>query len=434
MDKMESYYLWTVALTVCSVIFLPYYVKFRRQQKVDLSRKQEAVFLGADKPVAQFPVIDETRCIGCATCVKACPEQEVLGIVFGKSTVINGLKCIGHGKCAEVCPVGAIQVGLGDIEDRDDIPLMNEYNETVVPNLYIAGELGGFALIKNAIAQGAQVVEHIASLPQRSTDAEIYDVIIVGAGPTGMSAALNAVKHKLSYLVLDQQGAGGTILQYPRKKIVLVQPVEIPLYGYLKKSEYTKEELLDIWLGLKDKYKLNIQVGAKVSNVYRSEGYLTVEGTGETFKARNVILALGRRGTPRKLGVPGEEKAKVMYKLIDVEAYQNEKILIVGGGDSAIEVAYGLASQGSNQVTISYRKNKFFRLKRKNAELIEKLVKTGQVRTIMESNIIQIEDDHVRLDIKGQKAKLSNDYVFIFAGGEPPFKLLKKMGIKFGSD
>ena len=431
---MESYYVWTVAVTVCSVIFLPYFVKFRRQQKVDLSRKHEAISLGADKPVAQYPVIDETRCIGCATCVKACPEQEVLGIVFGKSTVINGLKCIGHGKCAEVCPVGAIQVGLGDIKDRDDIPLMNEHNETVIPNLFIAGELGGFALIKNAIAQGTRVIEHIATSKERSPNPEIYDVIIVGAGPTGMSAALNAVKHKLNYLVLDQQGAGGTILQYPRKKIVLVQPVEIPLFGVLKNAEYSKEELLDIWLGLKEKYKLKIKVGEKLTNVIREGDHLRVETAENHFKAKNVILALGRRGTPRKLGVPGEEKSKVMYKLIDVEAYQNEKILVVGGGDSAIEVAYGLASQGTNQVTISYRKNKFFRLKKKNSELIDRLVESGQVKAIMDSNVTAIEDDVVHLDVKGQKGKLSNDYVFIFAGGEPPFKLLKNIGVKFGSD
>ncbi|KAA3615234.1 MAG: 4Fe-4S dicluster domain-containing protein [Calditrichaeota bacterium] len=431
---MESLLLWIIVLTVCSAIFLPYFVKFRRQQKADISRKHEAASLGADKPIAQYPLIDIVRCIGCATCVKACPEQEVLGIVFGKATVINGLKCIGHGKCAEVCPVGAIQVGLGDIKDRDDIPLMNEFNETVIPNLFIAGELGGFALIKNAIAQGTMVIDRIASQPERTTDPEIKDVIIVGAGPTGMSAALNAVKNKLSYLVLDQQGAGGTILQYPRKKIVLVQPVEIPLFGYLKKSEYSKEELLEIWLGLKEKYNLNIQVGEKVTNITQNDGYLTVESQDKLFKARNVVLALGRRGTPRKLGVPGENSAKVMYKLIDVESHQNEKILIVGGGDSAIEVAYGLAMQGTNKVTISYRKNQFFRLKKKNAERITQLIKSGQVKTIMESNIMEIQEDSVYLDVKGNKGKLSNDYVFIFAGGEPPFKLLRKMGIKFGAD
>lgn len=216
---MESFFLWSMVVTVCSAIFLSYFIKFRRHQKQDISRKQEAISLGADKPLAQYPLIDVIKCIGCATCVKACPEQEVLGIVFGKSTVINGLKCIGHGKCADACPVGAITVGLGDVKDRDDIPVMNEFNETVIPNLYIAGELGGFALIKNAISQGTMVIDRIAAIPQRSKDPEIKDVLIVGAGPSGMSAALNAVKHKLSYLVLDQQGAGGTILQYPRKKL-----------------------------------------------------------------------------------------------------------------------------------------------------------------------------------------------------------------------
>lgn len=431
---MESFFIWISVAVICCAIFLPYFIKFRRNQKQDISRKQEAISLGADKPLAQYPHIDIVKCIGCATCVKACPEQEVLGIVFGKSTVINGLKCIGHGKCAEACPVGAITVGLGDVKDRDDIPLMNEFNETVIPNLYIAGELGGFALIKNAISQGTLVIDRIASNTERSTDPEILDVIIVGAGPSGMSAALNAVKHNLSYLVLDQQGAGGTILQYPRKKIVLVQPVEIPLYGVLAKSEYSKEELLDIWLGLKKKYKLKINAGQKVTNVFQENGHLAVESQDGILRARSVVLALGRRGTPRKLGVPGENSAKVMYKLIDVEAHQHENILIVGGGDSAIETAYGLALQGTNNVTLSYRKNQFFRLKKKNAERINELINKGQVRAIMESNITEIEDDSVYLDVKGQRGKLANDYVFIFAGGEPPFALLKNMGVKFGRD
>ena len=244
---MEATLIWSAAVLIILVIFLPYFLKFKKTQNRDLKRKQEARRLGSDKPIAQYPQIDIFKCIGCGACVDACPEGGVLGIVNGKATIINGLRCVGHGRCADACPVEGIQVGLGDITTRDDIPILNEFNETNIPGLYIAGELGGLALIRNAISQGRRVMERIAEIvkesPQNGTE---NDVIIVGAGPAGLSAGLTALRHGLSYLIVDQQGAGGTILHYPRKKLVMTRPVEIPLYGWLKRPEYSKEELLDI--------------------------------------------------------------------------------------------------------------------------------------------------------------------------------------------
>ena len=254
---METLIIWIAAVVLISLIFIPYLLKFRKTQKVGLAQKKEAESLGADKPVAQYPQIDYYKCIGCGACITACPENNVLGIVAGKASIINGLKCVGHGKCAEACPVDGIQVGLGDIKNRPDIPVLSDDYETNISNMYIAGELAGLALIKNALTQGNKVVERIAATYDKSRSNGSYDVLIVGAGPAGLSAALTAIKHELSYLVIDQQGAGGTILQYPRKKLVMTKPVEIPLYGWLKKPEYAKEELLDIWTKVQDKYKLN---------------------------------------------------------------------------------------------------------------------------------------------------------------------------------
>ncbi|RMD96916.1 MAG: 4Fe-4S dicluster domain-containing protein [Calditrichaeota bacterium] len=431
---MESMIIWGSVILISALVVVPYAVKFGKQQKEHKARKEEAVRLGADKPVAQYPQIDETRCIGCATCVAACPEHDVLGIVMGRATVINGLKCVGHAKCAEACPVGAIVVGLGDISKRDDIPLMDDYGMTNLPGLYIAGELGGLALIKNAIAQGKKVVDRIAELYTPQAQNDVYDIIVVGAGPAGISAALTAKMHNFNTLVLDQQGFGGTILQYPRKKLVMTHPVEIPLWGKLQKFEYEKEELVEIWEEIYKKFELNVKLGEKLETIERPNGYFNVRTQNGEYKAHNVVLALGRRGTPRKLGVPGEESKKVMYKLIDAESYTNNHILVVGGGDSAVEAAMGLSHQPGNVVTISYRKDKFFRIKKRNEERLNAVVKEGKIKLMMSSNVVEIGDDYVLLKDESGEQRIQNDYVFVFAGGEPPFKLMKKMGIQFGGE
>ncbi|HGY56091.1 MAG TPA: 4Fe-4S dicluster domain-containing protein [Caldithrix abyssi] len=431
---MESLIIWLGTGGLILFIILPYFLNFRRKQREDAVRREEAVRLGADKTVAQFPQVDPFACIGCASCVAACPEGEVLGIVNGKAAIINGLKCVGHGRCAEACPVGAIVVGLGDIEKRDDIPLLNKHQETSVERVFIAGELSGLALIRNAIGQGREVVEHIAQNGRRIKDPQVHDVAIVGAGPAGLTAALTAVQHNLSHIIIDQQGAGGTILHYPRKKLVMTRPVEIPLYGWLNKPEYSKEELLEIWQGIQNKFDLHLRIGDKLQNVVRNNGHYEVQTHNGVYYARNVVLALGRRGTPRKLNVPGEELSKVMYKLIDAESYQNEHLLVVGGGDSAIEAAIGLANQPGNRVTISYRKDKFFRIKRRNEQRLSEYIRSGRIQVVFNSQVICIEEKIVRLKTVKEDMHLPNDYTFIFAGGEPPFQLLKKIGIRFGGE
>ena len=416
------------------LIVLPYLIKERKSRKTDHARKKEAVHLGADRAIAQHPQIDALKCIGCGACVDACPENSVLGIVSGKAVIINGLKCIGHGLCEEACPVEGIKIGLGDISKRDDIPVMDEYQQTNISGMYFAGELGGLALIKNAINQGKKVVEHIAQNIKPSTDESIKDVVVIGAGPAGLSAALTAKKNNLSFEVLDQQGTGGTILQYPRKKVVMTKPVEIPLYGKLTKPEYSKEELLDIWQKIGNKFDIKPKVGEKLQDIKKENGHFEIITQNGISKAQTVVLALGRRGTPRKLNVPGEDRSKVMYKLMDAETYQNNRILVVGGGDSAIEAAMGLARQKGNEVTMSYRKEKFFRIKTRNDERVNEMIKGKMLKVIFNSNVKEIGESDVALVHQDEELKLKNDYVFIFAGGEPPFGLLKKMGIKFGGE
>jgi len=433
--NLESMIIWLVFVLIILIIFIPYALKFRRRNKSDKQRKDEAILLGADKPVAQYPQIDYHRCIGCGTCVEACPEGNVLGIVLGKASIINGLKCVGHGMCAEACPVSAIKIGLGDIKSRDDIPILDEKNQTNIPGLYIAGELAGLALIKNAIAQGESVVVDIA---QRITQKNLNgrkDVLIVGAGPAGMSAALTAKKYDLNYLLIDQQESGGTIRQYPRKKVVMTRPVELPLYGVLNKSEYYKEELLEIWQTIHQKFDIKFQIGEKLLTIEKQENGFKIITQNNNYNADFVVLALGRRGTPRKLNVPGEDKSKVMYKLMDAESYSNEHVLVVGGGDSAVEAAIGLARQMGNTVTLSYRKSSFFRIKSKNEEKIKKMIAEKKIAVLFNSTVAEIRDTEVSLRTEGDEMLVvPNSYVFVFAGGEPPFPLMKKIGIQFGGE
>ncbi len=429
---MESLVIWFITFALIILIIIPYYIKFRKQQKQNEQRKREAVALGIDKPRAQFPFIDQANCIGCGSCVLACPEGDVLGVVFGKATVINGMRCVGHGLCEPACPVGAIEVGLGDIKSREDIPQVDESYESNVPGIFIVGELGGISLIRNAIEHGTKAVTKIAGKPERSQDPEVKDVLIIGAGPAGLTAALTAIQNNLNYLVLDQQEPGGTILQYPRQKLVMTQPVEIPLYGKLKKPEYSKEILLEMWLELIEKYSIQIRSHTRVERVNKQNGEFRVISSNGEFRSKHVVLAMGRRGTPRKLNIPGEDLPKVAYQLVDAQSYSHQNILVVGGGDSAIEAAVGLARQKGNKVTISYRKPRFFRIKKKNEDNLNEMVKQKKIKAMLESNVIEILEKSVRLQTMQDTIEIPNDYVFIFAGGIPPFQMLEEMGILFG--
>jgi thioredoxin reductase/NAD-dependent dihydropyrimidine dehydrogenase PreA subunit len=444
---METDLIWVVAALVCAAIFVPYAVGFYRRNAREAARQAEAVHLGANRPVAQYPLIDENKCLGCGTCVAACPEHDVLGIVNGRAVIVNGLRCIGHGRCAEACPVGALRVGLGDVGAREDIPLLSPDNETSVPGVFIAGELSGFALIRNAVRQGTSVVEKIAArlreTPKEPTRAPasdgtphagpVLDLIVVGAGPAGLSAALTARREKLSCVVLEQEKAGGAILQYPRKKVVLTQPVELPLYGRLDRSEYTKEELLEILDQARQRFELDVRAGEKVEGlVRRPDGLLAVRTGNAEWLARSVILALGRRGTPRKLGVAGEQLSKVAYKLMDAESFKGEHILVIGGGDSAVEAALGLANQPGNTVALSYRKESLFRIKKRNELQFASALEGGVIQTFFNSEVKEILPEQVKLRQNGLEMDLPNDHVFVFAGGEPPYPLLQRMGVKFG--
>ncbi len=442
----DSLQIWLPALALSVAIFTVYFVRFRRRLEQASERKREAVELGIDRPTAQYPFIDATRCIGCGSCVEACPEGDPLGVVAGTAVVINGLRCIGHGECEIACPVGAIQVGLGDLKGRADIPQLDEEYETSTNGLYIAGELGGLALIRNACRQGREAAEAIVrslalDRPSGPRSADELDLAIVGAGPAGLTAALAAAEAGLNYVVLEREaGLGGALLHYPRRKMVLTQPVELGRWGALDRHEYTKEDLLELFSTMVDEMGLRIDFERPVESLTQDGALFDLTAAGSRYRTRRVLLCMGRRGTPRKLGVPGEERSKVMYRLIDSASYDGERILVVGGGDSAIEAVLGLARNPANRVTLSYRKPKPFRIKKKNEDRLLRALKAGTIDTLYESTVEEIGADSVRLRVGGpqtgdaQVVDVPNDYVFIFAGGLPPFAFLRNAGVLFGGE
>src|SRR4030081_88382 len=352
-----------ITFAIAAAITLFFVVTYLRNLKRRDARAHEAAEKGklfSEGPKSQHPYIDTNYCIGCATCTTVCPEGDVLAMIAGKAVIVNGHKCIGHGLCADACPVGAITMVMASPSMGADMPYLTPEHETTVPGLFIVGELGGLALIKNAVNQGRDCVDTIKlrlakTHAARATDG-VYDVLIIGAGPAGISAALRAIEKKLEYLTLERDEVGGTVAKYPRQKLVMTSPVEFPMYGKFKKTELSKENLLAFWDMVLNRADFNCVTRAKVEQIAKNEdGVFMVPTATNEYRARAVILALGKTGTPRKLGVPGEDQGKVMYRLIEADHYVNKKVLVIGGGDSAVEAAMGLANQPGNKVTLCYR-------------------------------------------------------------------------------
>lgn len=433
----ETLFIWAVAIVLFLVFAIPFIWK-KRNLEVQTDRAElEALRYGLKEPVSLQPVVNPDICIGSGSCVAACPEEDVLGLRNGQAVTVSPARCVGHGLCERSCPVNAIQLVFGSEKRGVDIPRIRENFETNVSGIFIIGELGGMGLIRNAFMQGQQCIEYITR-EKKPARQDLLDAVIVGCGPAGLSATIHASLHNMNTVTLEQEDIGGSVRNYPRRKVVMTHPITIPGYGKIHRNEILKEELITLWEDIVKSLGLHVQTNQQVENIEQLAGNaFRVKTADQDYLSRRVILAIGRRGTPRKLGIEGEELPNVAYSLREPDQFRHMNITVVGGGDSAIEAALALSREPGNRVRISYRREAFFRIKSANMSRLEEAAANGSIEVLYNTEVVKNAEHEITIaNNTGPVMVFENDYLFIFAGGTLPMELLKKVGVmidtKFG--
>jgi thioredoxin reductase/NAD-dependent dihydropyrimidine dehydrogenase PreA subunit len=428
-ELIENIVTYFVVFAIMFGIFYYYRKSEKKTSRQTKTKIQKAKDYGFYEPISLHPIIDYDICIGSGACIKACPENDILGIHNGKALSINASHCVGHGACFHACPMQAITLCIGTEKRGVELPHVSAEFESNITGLFIAGELGGMGLIKNAVEQGKQAAENFIKKNRQSSSAD-YDLVIVGAGPAGIAASLTAAKNNLKFVILDQNTLGGTVYSFPRAKIVMTKPMELPLWGKVKLVETSKAELLDLWNKILNKNNIVVRENERVDKIIKENNSFIVKTTAGSYTASGIILAIGRRGSPRKLGVSGENSENVYYRLLDPELIHDKNILVVGGGDSAMESAMLLADE-KNKVTLSYRGEKFSRLKPKNLERANDYISKKKIKVLFNTTVKEILTDQVVLNYheNNDEIKIKNELTYIFAGGILPTKFLEDIGI-----
>jgi thioredoxin reductase/NAD-dependent dihydropyrimidine dehydrogenase PreA subunit len=419
------------ALLVSALIYGLWSLRARKYEGEVLATLEEMKALGEVVPDTIHPVIDLNRCIGSGACVRACPEKFVLGIVGGQAKLLNPLACVGHSACVTSCPVDAIKLVFGSAERGIDLPLLDPNFQTTRQGVYIIGELGGMGLIRNAVRQGRQAADHVAS-GRRRAGVDAYDAVVVGAGPAGVSATLRLMEVGLRVVLLDRDKVGGAIMHYPRAKVVMTGALELAMVGSVKRRTMTKEDLVALWQQIMESHGVPAKTGVTVQGVKEEpDGMWRLETSAGSVRAANVLLAVGRRGTPRKLDVPGEEQAKVHYTLVEPDPFARKHVLVVGGGNSAVETALALADfKRCASVSISYRRDAFARCRADNRRRIDEAIQASRVQALLPSQIVSIHERDVVLTSGPREMRIPNDAVIVQIGGTAPAELLQTFGIQ----
>jgi len=425
---------WLILLGLVVAVGIPYIAWTRMEARSHAKAAtvhEETEALGDEVvPVSIHPEIDLDACIGSGACVRACPEDEVLAITDGRARLVHPMSCIGHSACMSACPVGAIKLVFGTATRGIELPKLSAGFETTRPGIYVVGELGGMGLIRNAVEQGRQAAEAIAKSGRRGGAGDL-DAIIVGAGPSGIAAALALVARGMKIVVLEQDKFGGTITHYPRAKVVMTGSLELPGYGTVRRATMSKEDLVELWTDIRTRTNLPVHEGVRVETIETEGNAFRVRGGSFHDRAANVVLALGRRGAPKQLGVPGEQLAKVVYRVIEPELFAAKRVLVVGGGNAAADCAIALAEHGGcSSVALSYRRTELARVRASVCDRLEALVARGRVRMLLGTELAAITEHHVMLRSKTGIDQLDNDHVVVQIGGTAPSQLLRSIGIE----
>lgn len=427
---MSSALIFAALVAAAGVPYLAWTWLDRRRHARSRAIHDDVAALGDDAvPSSLHPRIDLDACIGSGACVRACPEQEILGITDGRVRLLNPLACVGHGACMAACPVGAIELVFGTATRGVELPKVGVHFETNQPGVYVVGELGGMGLIRNAVTQARQAAEDIARSGRRGSAGDL-DAVVVGAGPAGLTCALALTAHGLRVEVVEQSSFGGTIAHYPRAKVVMTGAFELPGYGTVRRRTMSKEELLALWHDVRERTRLAVREGVRIGALRRDGASWEVSGDGYHARAANVVLALGRRGAPRQLGVPGEELTKVSYRMIEPSEFAGRRVLVVGGGNAAADCALGLADAGvAASVALSYRRTELARLRRSVRERLEAALASGSIGSHLGTEVARITPSAVTLRRGSEVFEVANDAVIVQVGGTAPGELLRAIGI-----
>jgi len=425
---------WVAMAALVAAAGVPYLIWTsldRRKHRRAAVVHADIVSLGDEGvPISLHPMIDLDDCIGSGACVRACPEKDILGITDGRARLINPMACVGHGACMAACPVGAIKLVFGTATRGIELPKVDASFETSQPGVYVVGELGGMGLIRNAVAQAGQAGDAIARSGRRGRAGEL-DAIVVGAGPAGLGSALALMAHGLRVLVVEQSSFGGAIAHYPRAKVVMTGTLELPGFGTVRRKTLSKEELLALWDDIRQRTRMPVREGIRVESLVADGAGWRVRGDGFDERAASVVLALGRRGAPRQLDVPGEELAKVSYRMIEPTGFAGQRVLVVGGGNAAADCALGLAdAQVATSVGLSYRRRELARLRASVRDRLEAAFASGAVTPYLGTEVTRIAPDHVELRRGDAVELLANDAVIVQIGGTAPNDLLRTIGIE----
>jgi thioredoxin reductase len=373
-----------------------------------------------------YPAINRAVCVGCGACAQSCREKDVLAVINGKSTLVNPLACRGEGDCERNCVTGGLKLVEHGCKLKVSVPWTDEHFESNIKGVYIVGSLTGAALIKEAINQGRSAVNHIM---KGVVPPNLPTVLVVGAGPAGLSAMLSCRKFGLPVLCFEKERTANTIRNFPKKKFVMAEPLELPLVGPLWVGDTTREKLLESWDGILDKAGACIATGSRLEMIARKDGRFRVTISGQVHDCDKVILALGNRGVPRKLGIPGEDGANVFYNLLEASEFSGSTVTVTGAGDSAIEAALALQKNGC-RVTLVVRGDGFPKAKARNVERIGRAIAGGEISAHFNSRLLAISDHFVVFTNAEGSVRQANDTVFVLVGGELPFDLLQRIGIE----